>query len=193
MSDIVPTTRLEAVNELLSIIGEAPVTSLSGDLTVDVVTADATLSQVLKDVLAQGWYFNTEHDYPLSRNDDDEILIPADIIHADVNPLSGSQLKVVIRGGKLYDLTEHTTEFEDDVELTVVRLLDFEDLPISAKSYITHRASRLFQAKMLGSRDIAQEASINETQALAALKADDDAWADHNIFSSPAVSRVLFR
>lgn len=193
MSDLTPTSRLEAVNQMLRTIGEAPVSTLTGDLTVDVVTADQVLSQVLKDVLSQGWFFNTEHDYPLSKNGSNEIIVPTDILAVDVRTTDNSKLNVVIRGQKLYDLTEHTTVFTQDVSVSIVRLLNFEDIPQSAKSYIMHRASRLFQASMLGSDSLAREASTNEIQALAALKLDEDEQADRTVFDSYAVARALYR
>src|SRR6478609_8789400 len=102
MSDVLATTRLEAINHMLGTIGESPVTTLLGDLTVDVLNATQVLSQTLKDVLSEGWYFNTEHNYPLVRDGNDEILIAGNIVHVDINPASGSDLNVIVRGSKLY-------------------------------------------------------------------------------------------
>lgn len=193
MSDTSATTRLEAINHMLGTIGESPITTLSGDLTVDVLNATQVLSQTLKDVLSEGWYFNTEHNYPLTRDGNDEILIPGDIIHVDVNPASGSNLNVIIRGTKLYDLTNHTTEFDDDIEATVKRLIDFESLPLSARTYIMHRAARVFQGQQLGDTNIAREANQNEINALIAMKQDEAEQGDYNIFNNYAAARVLAR
>lgn len=193
MSDITATTRLEAVNHMLGMIGEAPVTTLSGDLTVDVLTAMSTLSQTLKDTLAEGWHFNTEYEYPMTRNGDNEIVIPGDIIHVDLPPELGKDYQVVMRGNRLYDLTNHTYEFDEDLEVTVKRLLDYESLPLAARAYIMHKAARLFQGKQLGNPDIAREANQNEINAYIAMKLDEDEQADHNVFNNYSVARVLYR
>ena len=62
------TTELEAVNIMLSSIGEAPVNSLSSGL-VDAELAQTTLHNVSREVQAAGWSFNTEYNrsYALDR------------------------------------------------------------------------------------------------------------------------------
>ncbi len=60
--------------------------------------------------------------------------------------LHGNQAKrtynLVRRNGKLYDKVTHTDVFTEDLDLDVVRLYSFEDLPTSFRRYITYRASR---------------------------------------------------
>mgnify|MGYP001400660828 CR=1 FL=1 len=53
------TTKLEAVNLMLSTIGEAPVNSLTSGL-VDAELAETILASVSKAVQSEGWNFNTE-------------------------------------------------------------------------------------------------------------------------------------
>jgi hypothetical protein len=78
-----PTTKLEAVNTMLSTIGEAPVNSLATGL-IDAETAETILNNVSREVQARGWNFNTEYDYTFSPNVDGEIDLPANIIRADL-------------------------------------------------------------------------------------------------------------
>ena len=59
-----PTTELEAVNIMLSTIGEAPVNNLDSGL-VDAETAETILKNVSRDVQSHGWNFNSEPDYTL--------------------------------------------------------------------------------------------------------------------------------
>ena len=56
------TTQLEAVNTMLSVIGETPTTDsiISANSSADVVMAVQILDEVTKEVEAQGWHFNTE-------------------------------------------------------------------------------------------------------------------------------------
>ena len=61
------TTQLQAVNSMLSTIGEAPVNSLDSGL-VDAETAETVLNEVSRDVQSFGWNFNTEPDYVFNPN-----------------------------------------------------------------------------------------------------------------------------
>ena len=54
------TTELEAVNTMLSMIGEAPVNSLTGTLPLDATIAKNTLTEISREVQAAGWHYNTE-------------------------------------------------------------------------------------------------------------------------------------
>jgi hypothetical protein len=58
-------TELEAINQMLATIGEAPVTDIEiGNPEVDL--ALVTLNQVSREVQAEGWRFNKEYRYSLA-------------------------------------------------------------------------------------------------------------------------------
>ena len=62
------TTKLEAVNTMLGVIGESPVNTISGSsLPASVVVALNILDETNREVQSVGWDFNTEFDYPLVR------------------------------------------------------------------------------------------------------------------------------
>lgn len=61
------TTELEAVNTILSTIGEAPLNTLTGSLPVDGTIAKNVLSEVAREVQSQGWHFNTHNKVTLSK------------------------------------------------------------------------------------------------------------------------------
>ena len=56
---ITPTTELEAVNIMLSVIGEAPVNTITGTNSVDVSVAKNVLDETSMSVQGMGWNFNT--------------------------------------------------------------------------------------------------------------------------------------
>ena len=62
-TQITPTTELQAVNTMLSTIGEAPVNSITGTTTVDVSVAKNILDETSMSVQSQGWNFNTHTNY----------------------------------------------------------------------------------------------------------------------------------
>ena len=72
------TTELEAVNTILSTIGEAHINTLTGSLPVDGTTAKNVLSEINREVQSAGWHFNTHYKVDLSRNGDNKIPIGTD-------------------------------------------------------------------------------------------------------------------
>jgi hypothetical protein len=69
LSTIATTTEVDAVNALLSTIGEAPYadqSQLDAATSVDVTTAVRTLKDTIREVCSQPWRFNTERDYKLT-------------------------------------------------------------------------------------------------------------------------------
>ena len=62
-TQITPTSELQAVNIMLSSIGEAPVNSITGTTTVDVSTAKNILDETSMSIQSQGWHFNTHENY----------------------------------------------------------------------------------------------------------------------------------
>ena len=195
MSDTTKTTRLDAVNTMLGAIGEAPVETLEGAVPVDVQTAKAVLTEVLKEVLSQGWHFNTEHDYPLTRTNEGKIIVPSNVVHIDLDDATygGLDNDVFIRGLYLYDRKNHTYIFSKDLQVTIIQLFDFEELPELVRNYIKLRAARVFQGRILGSDIAAREASVGEIMALVSMKQEEDAQADRTVFDNYAVARVLDR
>lgn len=58
--NLAPTTELEAVNAMLSAIGEAPIADVDTATQADADIAIDTLREVAREVQANGWRFNTE-------------------------------------------------------------------------------------------------------------------------------------
>ena len=69
------TTELEAVNTMLSTIGEAPVNSLTGSLPTDASMAKNILNEVNREVQSGGWKFNTSYKSTLSRDTNNKIPV----------------------------------------------------------------------------------------------------------------------
>jgi hypothetical protein len=154
MTMITPSTELEAVNTMLRAIGESPVSSLYGDVGVDVVTAKHTLMEIMKAVQTEGWIFNTEYDYPLNRNVSGQIVVPANALLVDIARSRFGDIDPVMRGSRVYDRKNHTFIFTVDLKAKIIFGLPFTDMPESARHYVTYRAVRKFQDNSLGSSDL---------------------------------------
>ena len=76
MVQLTKTTQLEAVNVMLSAIGEAPVSSLENSQLEDVAVAQNILNETIVDVQTTGYNFNSEYNYKISPDTDSIINVP---------------------------------------------------------------------------------------------------------------------
>jgi hypothetical protein len=176
------TTQLEAVNSMLGHIGESPVNSISDTaaVPVSVSVAVAALNEVSKDVQSEGWHFNTETGVKYSPTGG-SITVPADIIQFD--PIDTS-LDIVQRGATLFDRKNNTTTFTSDLTVNQMRLLDWDSLPEVARRYIILKASRVFQGRIIGSRELESLIARDEYVARANLLEADGSTSDRTIFDN---------
>lgn len=188
-----PTTELQAINRMLRSVGESPISQLDdGPVPDDVPIARRTLQEVLVSVQTKGWPFNTEKDYPLAPNDTGQIVLPSNIVKADLDSRQYSQQDVVIRGQTLYDRKNHTYTFDEAVKAEIVLLLPFEELPQTARHYIMVRASRIFQTEVLGSATLNGFSEVDEAQALLDMKEAEGEQGDYNILQHDLVNETLW-
>jgi len=177
------TSKLEAVNSMLGHIGESPVNSISNTnaLPVSAATAISALDEISRAVQSEGWQFNTEVNVSLSPAGDGTITLSGDILELD--PIDTS-IDVVQRGLSLFDRSNNTTVFTKDLKVNQTRLLDWDSLPEPARRYITLRASRVFQGRIVGSRELEALIARDEYKAYAALMDFDSGSSDRTIFDS---------
>ena len=192
-------SHLTAVNTMLSAIGEIPTTQviLDAGSSADVVMAKQILDEVNKEVQGQGWHFNTEYDVELTPAGDKHIVLGTNIARVDLEPVNSSGLDVIVKWTsaeyRLYDKKERTYEFDNTVKATVVYFYEFIGLPHAAQQYITIKAARVFQDRMVGSQLHHRYYATDEYRALADLKDWEGETADHSIFDNYGTYRVIKR
>ena len=193
---VAATTELESINIMLAAIGEAPVNSLTGTVPVDVRLAQSTLTEVNKEVQSEGWSFNTDLKRQFVPDTNKQIQIPSNILRIDMAQDKTDKLELVQRGTKLYNRASSSFFMDDDITqvlMNAVVLLDFEDLPEAARRYITIRAARIFQDRVVSSNDLHIYQERDELMALVELKDSDNQVLDTTIFDNYSVVSVLDR
>ena len=178
------TTQLQALNKMLTAIGQAPVVSLDTS-NPEIATALSILDSVNREVQGEGWNFNTEVKYPFTPNLDNEIIIPDNVLQLSDNKYENvQQYQTVLRDGKLYDKISHsfTSWLVSPVVCDVVWLFPFEDLPQVFKDYITQRAARVFAGSVVGSKEMFQFNQQDEGILRANCIAYDTNTSEVNIF-----------
>ena len=189
-----PTSELDAVNLMLSVIGESPISSLLDTAVVDAVLAKQILSEVSRTVQSPGWHFNIEKKFPLIPDAiTGEIKVPLNCIRVDtVYP--DEDTDAVHRGTRLYDRRKHTYIFTKTLNVDMVVVLPFDELPETARHYVAVRASRVFQARVVGSEALYSFSAEDEKEARRSFKKAEGATADHNMLTdSWSVARTLQR
>ena len=170
---LTPMTELEAVNILLSAIGEAAVSSLETATTVEVTQAKNLLSNVNRAAQQKGWHFNTEWDVVLTRDSGNRIPLSQSILSV-YQP--GQLMTIRGRSGDMYayDLDNNTFTWTKNLNTAVtITLLDFVDTPNTFRQYVTTRAARIFQEEIIGQVSAETVNRQEEAEAYADLLDDD--------------------
>ena len=183
------STELDAVNSILMSVGETPVNTLTVQ-SPEVAIAQKTLRQVCREIQAEGWSYNTENEYPIDTDTNNQVIVPNNVLQMDLNIFQhGKDYNVVLRSDngvkKVYDKKGHTFTFEnqDKLYFDMVWMIDFEDLPQTFKDYITIRASRVASNRMVNSQPSAKLLEADEALARASAIEYENRQADHNIFN----------
>jgi len=188
------TTKLEAINTMLSNVGEAPVNSLTGSLTADVRLAQNILDEVSREVQSIGWHFNTEKDVPLAPNSENQVELSGGVARVDLEGDNiDSSYDVVVRGSKLYNRKNRTYTFTATKKYTVTYMLDWEQLPESARRYIMIRSARIYQDRLVGSETLSAFSRSDEQSALFSFREYEMETADYSVFDNWDVARIIDR
>ena len=188
MTTTTRTTELEAVNTILSTIGEAPLNSLSGSLPVDGTVAKNVLSEVSREVQSAGWHFNTHYKATLTRDTNNKIPVGTNVVRVELDPnlVSKADYDLVQRDGFLFNMAKNTDIFDRNFEdVTQVLLLTFSEIPEQAKRYITIRSARVFHDRTLGANTLHKFSQEDEKQALSILRNAEARTGDFTIFDTP--------
>ena len=189
---VAATTELEAINIMLSAIGEAPISRLTGTLPVDAKIAQSTLNEINKKVQMEGWSFNTEIDVTLTRDGSNQISLPIDALRVDPNIHQHTTVDAIQRGLKLYDRLNNKFEFDEDLICTVVYLRDFDEIPEPARYYMTIKAARVFVDRLVSDQGLRTYTQQDEERARAILMETDLSNGDHNILrGDPSLTNVF--
>jgi len=149
------STELDAVNQILSSVGQAPVTTL--DLqNPEVSIVLNTLREVSKQCQSEGWLFNVERYVTLIPDTTTkEIKYPPNALQIDVsNNKHNNKYDVVKRGVRLYDRIKHSFIFEESITVDITYYFEFFDIPAAIQNYITARAARMCAVKMIGDKEV---------------------------------------
>lgn len=181
MDAIALTTELEAVNEMLNAIGEGQVSSIDTG-NADVQQCVRLLRDHSRKVQKRGWWFNTDINYTLTPNGNGNLVLPSNVLRVDPTAEDRWEMPWVQRGLRMYDPENQTFVFTKSVKVDMVVGLAWEELPQTARDYITACAGLEFV-----DTDMANETRHSFTERrkadawLELLREEADA-SDYNMF-----------
>ena len=182
------STELDAVNQILSAVGQAPVTTL--DLqNPEVYTVLQTLRDTSREIQSEGWNFNTEYNVKMTKNSDNTIDVPYNVLQIDTNKGQHSDdYSVIQKDGKLYDKYHHLFDDRDEFKFTkdiycdIIYFYSFNNLPFAFQAHVIAKAARKVATKLVGNTDLVRVLSIDEEQTKAALMEYETRQGDFSIF-----------
>ena len=154
----------------------------------DVAIALNTLREVSREVQSEGWTFNKEYDYHITPNNDNEVLIPNNVLQMDLNqnyPVNMNR-DSVNRGGKLYDRTAHSYKWTDEtLYVDITWHFDWENVPAPVQAFITARAASVVSSRIIGDPNQYQMLQQKEAFARSMALEYECNQGDYTYFGSP--------
>ncbi len=164
---LTPMTELDAVNAILSSVGDAPVNDFN---LPQAARARQQLHNTSREVQQEAeWEFNSEEDVNLIPGSDGYIQLAQNTLRVS----SKYNRELTHRGSRLYDRQNRRFTFDDAQKVDVIYFIQWSDLPSTARSYITVRAARKFQRDYIGSSELAAISEEDEMKALMAFRNDE--------------------
>lgn len=183
-----PLTELDAVNEILGTGSESPVSTLEDNEVIDAALALKILRVTSAEVQKVGWWFNEEDNYPLNPDQTGTIRVPGNTLKV-VSP--GDD--IILRGLRLYSKASRSYTFESPIEVSIVFGLPFEELPASARDYITIRAARKYQDRYIGDDAVHTYTKQDEQMAMKMLDDEELESRPANMLSDSLFMQTLLR
>lgn len=192
ISDLVPTTELEAINAMLEDAGESSVENLTAPLQANVERALSIIRRLSRGVQSRGWHFNTVRNTVLTRDDNDGYSIAAPDNALRIRKTVSDEQRTFDfshRQNGLWNNLTNSDSFDGDEYVNGVRVdityaLDFTDLPEVARQLIVIMSARRYQEKTLGNADLSEFSSKDEALALQNLIDAEGLLEDTNSLTS---------
>ena len=185
-STIAIDTELSAVNSILGAIGQSPLTTLNFT-NPETAFIYNIFQEVIKDVLNEGWHFNTEEHVKVSpETTTGYISIPTSYLRYDIHDGEiDRNMDVVRRNGRLYDKVKHTDVFTKDLYLDVVYLYTFTDIPSVFQRYVIAKASTRAATQLVANSELVKLLQGQEGLTRAAVVEYECNQGDHSFFGWP--------
>ncbi|MCW2286636.1 hypothetical protein M2320_004446 [Rhodoblastus acidophilus] len=146
---------------------------------VDAQIAMDILNETTRRVMDKGWHWNREL-HTLSPDSNGFINLPANTSRVDTTGYD-KNVDVVQRGLRLFDRTNNTYVFNNPIQIEIYVLLEWDELPNTARLFIAYSSAATFQKRMLSSDTLDKMLEKNMTDAWIELVRAEMEVADYNM------------
>lgn len=178
-------TRLEIINQMLAVLGTAPLTS-EDEQHPDYIEASAQLAVVEDATNSMGWWYN-KVTLTLSQTVDGEVILPAGTLSVDPKD---QQDGLVWRGNRLFDPKNNTFNIGRTVEAKVLLDYDLAELPVHAQLYMLAEGKYTYYLNKDGANPRLTALERARDRAWINLKNEDLRNKDVNINNNATVTFV---
>lgn len=171
---------LTAINTLLQLINEPPIeTEEDVAELIEAQIASDVILETKKEVLSEGWDFNTDNGYVFPVNI--EGIIP---IGANVLDISSSDGDIIMRDWRLYSKKDKSAIFEEPKNMNVIWNMDFNSITHPIRNYITLRAAMKFQARQVMDTNLYSYTQRDVEDAFLIARRSEGKTAKYNMLTS---------
>lgn len=190
--------KLSIVNHLLQVVGERRVLTLETGHP-SVIQASQAVDDYNLEFQGMGWWFNTNKQQDLVQDNRGEIILPKECLSFQItqyrleNLTGHEKTRYVRRGGRVYDSWKNTFNIGRPLIADLVVMIDIEDLPPIAASYLKHIAAERFYLDDDGDVQKTQMLQDRRQEAWFKLKAEQMRVQATNRLDSPAAQALTYR
>jgi hypothetical protein len=170
--------RLTVVNDMLGTMGEAPLNAID-DPHPYRAAALSILDRVNREFQARGWWFNREALTLSPGALDSSIYLPGDTINVRT-----TDRNIVQRYRRLYNLDGGTYEFDADQDVTLIRLVPFEQVPELYAGFCAAESVMRFQKRYDGDSEKTRRLNEELTAARIAAQGEETRQTQANLIES---------
>lgn len=155
INNINSDAELDAINDILSCVGEGAVTNIIAvDENADVANALRCLRSVNESIQEKGWSWNIDDEYVL-QPDLYTKRIPYQENFLVIQAAGGATPSTLRnRNGYVYDYSTKTDKFDSPLTVRAIILKNLDEMPHCFRDLITIKASRMFNSRFFGDVNI---------------------------------------
>ncbi len=174
------TLMLDAVNILLEVINEQPIEDESYfEHIAEARQARDKVIEAKRQVLAEGWDFNSDKDWVFPIDPSGMIPVPQNVLD-----LTASRSDVIMRNWRLYSKSNQSHIFTEAVPCDVVWDMDFNSLSYPLRYYITLVAANIFIQRITMNKEAVAYNTKDVNDAFISARRSEGRTGGYNILGS---------
>lgn len=182
-------SKIDAVNAIISVAGDAPVTALGSDYEQANI-AERILDKLSREVQASSWWFNEVNNLEIAPSVIDEIDLPSNTISVEALDDFGH---VVQRGLRLFDRSANSYKFDGSLCVNLIEFLEWDETPQTFRQYVVNKSKEEYNNEYFGSQEVARTVERQMQEAFILLRKEDLRSKDINILNNTRSFNIAFR